>query len=143
MTKGGPSSTPVAPGGTIGILGGGQLGRMLALAAARLGLKAHISSDESDAPAFQVCAKHTLARYDDEKALDAFSASCDVVTFEFENVPAATVEILARRKPIFPSARALAIAQRKKTAPRTRIGAKQPREEAPGKMARKTKSRSK
>jgi 5-(carboxyamino)imidazole ribonucleotide synthase len=111
MTKGGPSSTPVAPGGTIGILGGGQLGRMLALAAARLGLKAHIYSDESDAPAFQVCAKHTLARYDDEKALDAFSASCDVVTFEFENVPAATVEILARRKPIFPSARALAIAQ--------------------------------
>jgi 5-(carboxyamino)imidazole ribonucleotide synthase len=111
MTAGTSVRTPVAPGGTIGILGGGQLGRMLALAAARLGLKAHIFSDEPDASAFQVCAQRTLARYDDGKALDAFAASCDVVTFEFENVPAAAVEILARRKPIFPSARALAIAQ--------------------------------
>ena len=111
MTATAPRGAPVAPGGTIGILGGGQLGRMLALAAARLGLKAHIFSDEADAPAFQVSAERTHARYDNEKALDAFSASCDVVTFEFENVPASTVEILARRKPIFPSARALATAQ--------------------------------
>ena len=102
---------PVPPGGTIGILGGGQLGRMLALAAARLGLKVHIFSDEADAPAFQVVAAKTFARYDAAKALDAFAAACDAITFEFENVPAATVEILARHKPIFPDARALAVTQ--------------------------------
>jgi 5-(carboxyamino)imidazole ribonucleotide synthase len=102
---------PVPPGGTIGILGGGQLGRMLALAAARLGLKVHIFSDEADAPAFQVVAAKTFARYDDAKALDAFASQCDAITFEFENVPAATVEILARHKPIFPDARALAVTQ--------------------------------
>jgi 5-(carboxyamino)imidazole ribonucleotide synthase len=102
---------PVAPGGTIGILGGGQLGRMLAMAAARLGLKAHIYSDEPDAPAFQVAATHTFARYDDERALETFAAVCDAVTFEFENVPAATAEALSRRRPIYPSAHALAIAQ--------------------------------
>jgi 5-(carboxyamino)imidazole ribonucleotide synthase len=102
---------PVPPGGTIGILGGGQLGRMLALAAARLGLKAHIFSDETDAPAFQVVQAKTFARYDDTKALDAFASRCDAITFEFENVPAATVEILARHKPIFPNARALAVMQ--------------------------------
>jgi 5-(carboxyamino)imidazole ribonucleotide synthase len=103
--------TPVPPGGTIGILGGGQLGRMLALAAARLGLKVHIYSDEADAPAFQVVAAKTFARYDDANALDAFALACDAITFEFENVPAATVEILAKRKPMFPDARALAITQ--------------------------------
>ncbi len=102
---------PVAPGGTIGILGGGQLGRMLALAAARLGLKAHIYCDESDAPAFQVAAARTKAGYDDSDSLAAFAAACDVVTFEFENVPAATAAALARHKPIFPPARALAITQ--------------------------------
>lgn len=102
---------PVPPGGVIGILGGGQLGRMLALAAARLGLKAHIFSDEADAPAFQVAEAKTFARYDDAKALDAFASQCDAITFEFENVPAATVEILARHKPIFPDARALAVTQ--------------------------------
>jgi 5-(carboxyamino)imidazole ribonucleotide synthase len=104
-------TSPVAPGGTIGILGGGQLGRMLAMAAARLGLKTHIYSDEPDAPAFQVSAAKTFARYDDKAALAAFASACDVVTFEFENVPAATVEALSREKPIFPGARALAIAQ--------------------------------
>jgi 5-(carboxyamino)imidazole ribonucleotide synthase len=104
-------TSPVAPGGTVGVLGGGQLGRMLALAAARLGLKTHIYSDEEDAPAFQVAAASTFARYDDAKALDAFAGACDVITFEFENVPAATVDVLARRKPIFPGGRALAITQ--------------------------------
>lgn len=106
-------SPPVAPGGTIGILGGGQLGRMLAMAAARLGLKTHIYSDEADAPAFQVSAAKTFARYDDTKALEAFASACDVVTFEFENVPAAAVEALSRQKPIYPGARALAITQDK------------------------------
>ena len=104
-------TAPVPPGGTVGILGGGQLGRMLAMAAARLGLKIHIYSDEEDAPAFQVAAARTFARYDDAKALDAFASACDAITFEFENVPAATVEFLAKRKPIFPNARALAIMQ--------------------------------
>ncbi|HUO93407.1 MAG TPA: 5-(carboxyamino)imidazole ribonucleotide synthase [Rhizomicrobium sp.] len=104
-------SAPVPPGGTIGILGGGQLGRMLVLAAARLGIKAHIYSDEADAPAFQVANAKSFARYDDETSLDAFARACDAITFEFENVPAATAEILARRKPIFPNARALGVAQ--------------------------------
>ena len=66
-------STPVPPGGTIGILGGGQLGRMLAMAAARVGLKAHIYSDVADAPAFQVCDAHTVAAYEDEAALAKFA----------------------------------------------------------------------
>jgi 5-(carboxyamino)imidazole ribonucleotide synthase len=106
-----PSLAPVAPGGTIGILGGGQLGRMLAMAAARLGLKTHIYSDEADAPAFQVCDAHTLAEFDDEKALAKFAAACDAVTFEFENVPAAAAAILSKAKPTNPNARALAITQ--------------------------------
>jgi 5-(carboxyamino)imidazole ribonucleotide synthase len=95
----------------IGILGGGQLGRMLAMAAARLGLQCHIYSDEADAPAFQVAARHTCAAFDDTAALEAFAGTCDAITFEFENVPAATAEALARLKPIFPNARALAVAQ--------------------------------
>ena len=101
----------VPPGGTIGILGGGQLGRMLALAAARLGLKTHIYSPEDDAPAFQVSATHTQASFDDKAALEAFAAACDVVTFEFENVPARTLDILAAFKPVFPSAATLAVTQ--------------------------------
>jgi 5-(carboxyamino)imidazole ribonucleotide synthase len=102
---------PIPPGGTIGILGGGQLGRMLALAAARLGLKTHVYSDEADAPAFQVCAVHTQAAYDDSNALRAFATSCDAITFEFENVPSATVALLARTKAANPNARALEVAQ--------------------------------
>jgi 5-(carboxyamino)imidazole ribonucleotide synthase len=104
-------SAPVQPGGTIGILGGGQLGRMLALAAARLGLKTHIYSDEDNAPAFQVSAFRTHARYDNEAALAAFAGACDVVTFEFENVPSATAEFLADHVPVNPSPKALAVCQ--------------------------------
>ncbi len=102
---------PLPPGSTIGILGGGQLGRMLALAAARLGLKTHIYSNEADPPAFQVAALRTRAAYDDRHALQAFAASCDALTFEFENVPSATVALLARAKPANPNARALDVAQ--------------------------------
>src|SRR5690242_17780049 len=91
MTRALRLNTPVAPGGTIGILGGGQLGRMLALAAARLGLKAHIYSDEPDAPAYQVAAVATHAPYDDGARLEAFARACDAVTFEFENVPVQAV----------------------------------------------------
>jgi 5-(carboxyamino)imidazole ribonucleotide synthase len=104
-------NAPVAPGGTIGILGGGQLGRMLALAAARLGLKTHIFSDDAEAPAFQVCAARTHGDYRDASALVAFAATCDAITYEFENVPAETVAQLAPLKSCHPNARALAIAQ--------------------------------
>jgi len=102
---------PLAPGATIGILGGGQLGRMLALAAARLGFKTHVYSDVADACAFQVASAHTQARFDDHRALEAFSAACPLATFEFENVPNATAEFLAARVPVAPNPRALAIAQ--------------------------------
>ncbi len=104
-------TAPVAPGGTIGILGGGQLGRMLALAAARLGLKTHIYSDEDNAPAFQVSAFRTHARYDNEAALAAFAGACDAVTFEFENVPSATADFLADHVPINPNPNSLAVCQ--------------------------------
>jgi 5-(carboxyamino)imidazole ribonucleotide synthase len=102
----------IAPGGTIGILGGGQLGRMLALAAARLGLKAHIYAPEADSPAFAVAAAHTLAGYGDAPALSGFARAVDVVTYEFENVPAETVETLMRLgAEVAPGAKALAVAQ--------------------------------
>ncbi|HEY4124614.1 MAG TPA: 5-(carboxyamino)imidazole ribonucleotide synthase [Rhizomicrobium sp.] len=104
-------TAPVAPGGTIGILGGGQLGRMLALAAARLGLRTHIYSDEENAPAFQVSAFRTHARYDNEAALAAFAGACNAVTFEFENVPSATAEFLADHVPVNPGPHALGVCQ--------------------------------
>jgi 5-(carboxyamino)imidazole ribonucleotide synthase len=102
---------PVPPGGMIGILGGGQLGRMLALAAARLGLKTHIYADDAAAPAFDVAAARTCAAYDDERSLVAFARSVDAVTFEFENIPSETLDIIARVKPTHPDARALAVTQ--------------------------------
>jgi 5-(carboxyamino)imidazole ribonucleotide synthase len=106
------SDTPeiLPPGSTIGILGGGQLGRMIALAAARLGYRCHIYEPQVDCPASHVAA-HTAAAYDDLDALDAFAQAVDVVTLEFENVPVATVERLARSVPVRPGAKALAIAQ--------------------------------
>jgi 5-(carboxyamino)imidazole ribonucleotide synthase len=102
---------PLKPGATIGILGGGQLGRMLALAAARLGLRTHIYSDESESCAMLVTDASTRGRYDDEQALEKFASQCDVVTFEFENVPDKTVHFLDTHVPVAPNARALAIAQ--------------------------------
>jgi 5-(carboxyamino)imidazole ribonucleotide synthase len=102
---------PLRPGSTIGILGGGQLGRMMALAAARLGLKCHIYCPDEASPAFDVTPYKTVAAYDDETALRAFAAQVDVITYEFENVPAATAEILASLKPLRPGANALAISQ--------------------------------
>lgn len=102
--------TTVPPGGTIGILGGGQLGRMLALAAARLGLKCHIYSEEPG-PALDVAAAHTIASYDDEAALAAFAAAVSAVTLEFENIPVASLAFLAGRVPVRPGARALAVTQ--------------------------------
>jgi 5-(carboxyamino)imidazole ribonucleotide synthase len=101
----------VFPGGVIGILGGGQLARMLSLAAARLGLKTHIYSDKPEAPAFEVSAAQTLAPYTDQEALARFAESCDVVTYEFENVPAETAAFVAARVPLRPNERALALTQ--------------------------------
>jgi 5-(carboxyamino)imidazole ribonucleotide synthase len=106
-----PERTPLKTGATVGILGGGQLGRMLALAAAELGLAVHIYSPDPDSPAFDVARAKTLAAWDDEIGLAAFAASVDVVTIEFENVPLATAEFLAARKPFHPGPTALAIAQ--------------------------------
>ena len=101
----------IAPGGTVGILGGGQLGRMLALAAADLGYRCHIYSPEPGGPAAQVAATETVAAYDDAAALDAFGRAVDVVTLEFENVPAEALERLGRGRPVRPGARSLRIAR--------------------------------
>jgi 5-(carboxyamino)imidazole ribonucleotide synthase len=103
---------PVEPNGVIGILGGGQLGRMLALAAARLGLKAHIYTPEVNAPASAVAAATTIGAFDDGARLAAFGAAVDVATYEFENVPVETIDSLTvLGVPIAPGRRALGIAQ--------------------------------
>ena len=102
---------PVPPGGTIGIIGGGQLGRMLALAAARLGLKTAIYNDAADAPAFQVTQTSVTAPYEDLDALARFADACDVVTFEFENLPAHAIAHLGEHVLVRPGAHALAVTQ--------------------------------
>jgi 5-(carboxyamino)imidazole ribonucleotide synthase len=99
------------PDATIGILGGGQLGRMLALAAARLGFKCHVLCPEHGSPAFDVVRRVTEADYGDKAALDRFADDVDVVTYEFENVPAETAAFLAARKPVLPDPQVLAITQ--------------------------------
>ena len=96
---------------TIGILGGGQLGRMLALAAAKLGLKCHVFCPDPHSPAFDVVRRVTEADYADMAALDRFANDVDVVTYEFENVPAETATFLAARKPVLPDPKVLAITQ--------------------------------
>ncbi|MES0811913.1 5-(carboxyamino)imidazole ribonucleotide synthase [Roseibium sp. SCPC15] len=99
------------PGDTIGILGGGQLGRMLAQSAASLGLKTHIFCPDANSPAFDVCAAHTLASYEDKEALDRFAEAVSVVTYEFENVPGETAAHLDARVPVRPGVRALEVSQ--------------------------------
>jgi 5-(carboxyamino)imidazole ribonucleotide synthase len=104
-----PDALP--PGSIVGILGGGQLGRMLTLAAARLGLKTHIYSDEPNVPTFDVAAFSTVGSFEDEAALNTFAASVDVVTCEFENVPARALEIASGKAPVHPPAKSFAVAQ--------------------------------
>ncbi len=104
-------SKPLEPGQTIGILGGGQLGRMLAMAAARLGFRVHIYEPGANPPAGEVAAVTTTAPYDDHEALTAFAASVDVVTYEFENVPADALDLIEAAVPIRPNRRALAVSQ--------------------------------
>lgn len=99
------------PGDTIGILGGGQLARMLALAAAPLGLKAHIYAPEEDCPAFEVAARRTIGTFDDERALQAFAEAVDVITYESENIPTAPLERLNGTTRLSPPLRALALTQ--------------------------------
>ena len=99
------------PGDTIGILGGGQLGRMLAMAAARLGLRCQVFSPDPESPAFDVVMNATCAEYADVEALELFAADVDVITYEFENVPAAAAMILAARRPVLPERQILETTQ--------------------------------
>jgi 5-(carboxyamino)imidazole ribonucleotide synthase len=99
------------PGATIGILGGGQLARMLALAAAPLGLRCHVYSPEKNSCAFDVVHAGTCAAYEDETALGRFAGAVDVITYEFENVPAKTAAFLAKRKPVMPDPQVLETTQ--------------------------------
>ena len=104
-------SNPLPQGANIGILGGGQLGRMLAVAASRLGLKAHIFEPGANPPAGQVADQVTTASYEDEAALHRFAQSVDVITYEFENIPTSALDILEQIRPIHPGRQALAISQ--------------------------------
>lgn len=103
--------TVIQPGSVIGIIGGGQLGRMSALAAASLGFETHIYSDIPDSPASHVASKTTVAPYDDTKAMEAFARSVDVVTFEFENIPYKSVEALESFATVRPNSQALYLTQ--------------------------------
>ena len=107
----GSNRVKLKPGDTIGILGGGQLGRMLALAAARLGLRCQVFSPDPDSPAFDVVLNATCAEYADVEALELFANDVDVVTYEFENVPSAAAMVLAARRPVLPSRSALETTQ--------------------------------
>ncbi|PBC10875.1 5-(carboxyamino)imidazole ribonucleotide synthase [Mesorhizobium sp. WSM3859] len=101
----------LAPGSTIGIIGGGQLGRMLAMAAARLGYRIVVLEPQADCPAAQVANRQIVAAYDDPAALAELAVASAVVTYEFENVPVGAAETLAARVPVYPPARALEVAQ--------------------------------
>ena len=105
------AAAPLPPGSTIGIFGGGQLGRMTALAAARLGYRCHVFTPERDSPCAQVCAGETVAAFEDRGALDRFARRVQVVTSEFENVSADALRHLAARVPVRPGPEVLAIAQ--------------------------------
>ena len=99
------------PGDTIGILGGGQLGRMLAMAAARLGLRCQIFSPDPESPAFDVVLNASCAEYADVEALELFANDVDVITYEFENVPSAAAMVLNARRPVLPDRKILETTQ--------------------------------
>ncbi len=100
---------PIPPGSTIGIIGGGQLGRMLAMAAAEMGYHVHIFCPDKDCPAAEVAAAFTCADYTDRAALTSFAQAVDVVTFEFENIPHESLMLLEQEVRVHPSAEALRI----------------------------------
>lgn len=95
----------------LGILGGGQLGRMSALAAARLGIAVHIFTPENDSPASQVAARTIVADYKDERALKDFASGVDIITYEFENIPVETLQFLKRLRPVYPDVSLLEVSQ--------------------------------
>ncbi len=101
----------LVPGATIGILGGGQLGRMLALAAAKLGLKTHVYAQDPESPAFDVASVRTIAPYEDELTLAEFAGTVELITYEFENIPFRTAAILADSCVVRPGPAALAVCQ--------------------------------
>lgn len=105
------SDFPLAPGATIGIIGGGQLGRMLSVAASRLGFKSHIFEPGANPPAAQVADAVTTAGYDDLDALKTFANSVDVITFEFENIPTAALDAVEAIRPVHPRREALGVSQ--------------------------------
>jgi len=105
------NANPLRRGSVIGILGGGQLGRMLAMAAARLGFKAHIYSPAGDNPAFAVCHAHTQADFNDQPSLRAFAHACDAITYEWENVPVDICDLIETICPVRPGPDVLRISQ--------------------------------
>ena len=121
MTNGRPErrqaaqATPLPPNATIGIVGGGQLGRMSALAAASLGYRCHILTPDAGSPAAQVSAGVTVGAYDDPDALRRLAAASDIVTFEFENISAAGLDLLASLRPVHPAPAILGISQERVT----------------------------
>ena len=102
---------PILPGATLGMLGGGQLGRMFVTAARTLGYEVIVLDPDPDSPAGSMATRHLQAAYDETEALDVLARECAVITTEFENIPAETLTRLAGRKPVHPSANALSIAQ--------------------------------
>ncbi len=96
-------TSPVLPGATLGVLGGGQLGKMFAMAAARLGYRVHVFTPEEDAPATDVASEQTIASFDDLDAVAEFAGHVSVVTFEFENIPTRTADAVSRFAPVRPS----------------------------------------
>jgi 5-(carboxyamino)imidazole ribonucleotide synthase len=106
-----PRQVKLKPGDTIGILGGGQLGRMLAMAAARLGLRCQVFSPDPDSPAFEVVMNATCAEFADVEALELFANDVDVITYEFENIPSAAAMILGARRPVLPDRKILETTQ--------------------------------
>ncbi|MCI0599459.1 MAG: 5-(carboxyamino)imidazole ribonucleotide synthase [Beijerinckiaceae bacterium] len=104
-------SIELVPGATIGILGGGQLGRMLALTAAKLGLRTHVYAPDPESPAFDVASARTIAPYEDELTLTEFARSVELITYEFENIPSRTASILAESCLVRPGPEALAVCQ--------------------------------
>jgi 5-(carboxyamino)imidazole ribonucleotide synthase len=111
MIAAAPVAFPLSPGSVVGIIGGGQLGRMSAIAAAKLGYKCHIFSPEPDSPASQVAYLSTIADYTDHVALHRFAEAVDVITFEFENVPADGLDLLTRLKTVRPGPAILRLSQ--------------------------------
>ena len=104
-------TTQVLPGATLGVLGGGQLGRMFCVAARTMGYQLVVLDPDADSPAGRIADQHIQAGYEDSNALDEFADACDVITTEFENVPAESLRYLADKTTVYPSAQSLEIAQ--------------------------------